>query len=89
MTDGATHREVDCAEALDRLFEFLDGEVQEADADDIRAHLAACEPCLAAYDVEDHLRKLIKRSCHESAPAELHVRIRHQLTVLRQQVGEA
>ena len=88
MTDDATDRQVDCAEALDRLFEFFDGEVGSADADVIREHLAACEPCLAEYDVEDHLRKLIRRSCHEAAPAELHARIRQQLTVLRTEVGE-
>jgi len=80
---------VDCAEALSRLFEFLDEEVAEADGDRIRQHLADCEPCLAEYDVEDHLKKLIRRSCSESAPTELHLRIRQQLTVLRTQVREA
>jgi anti-sigma factor (TIGR02949 family) len=79
---------VDCAEALSRLFEFLDSEIEEADADRIRQHLADCEPCLAEYDVEDHLKKLVRRSCQEVAPAELHVRIRQQLTVLRIQVGD-
>ena len=79
---------VDCAEALSRLFEFLDEEVAESDGDRIRQHLADCEPCLAEYDVEDHLKKLIRRSCTEAAPSELHVRIRQQLTVLRTQVRE-
>lgn len=88
MTDDATGRQVDCAEALDKLFAFFDGEVGSASADVIREHLAACEPCLAEYDVEDHLRKLIRRSCHETAPAELHVRIRQQLTLLRTEIGE-
>jgi anti-sigma factor (TIGR02949 family) len=82
--DGA----VDCAEALSRLFEFLDQEIEEADGDRIRQHLADCEPCLSAYDVEDHLKKLVRRSCSEAAPAELHVRIRQQLTVLRTQIGD-
>ncbi len=79
---------VDCAEALSRLFEFLDAEIDEADGDRIRRHLADCEPCLAEYGVEDHLKALVKRSCQDAAPAELHVRIRHQLTVLRAQVGD-
>ncbi len=76
---------VDCAEALSRLFEFLDAEVAEPDGDRIRQHLADCEPCLAEYDVEDHLKKLVRRSCLDAAPAELHLRIRQQLTVLRAQ----
>lgn len=86
MTEG---RPADCSEALERLFEFLDHEIQEADGDRIRQHLADCEPCLAEYDVEDHLKKLVRRSCHEEAPRQLHLRIREQLTVLREQVRES
>lgn len=77
-----------CAEALSRLFEFLDAEIDEADVDRIRQHLADCEPCLAEYDVEDHLKALVKRACQDAAPSELHVRIRQQLTVLKVQVGD-
>lgn len=80
---GPDHQAVDCGEALSRLFEFLDAELGDLDGDRIRAHLADCEPCLAEYDIEDHLKKLVKRSCCESAPVDLHIRIREQLTVLR------
>lgn len=76
-------RPVDCEEALARLFDFLDSEMGEADADRIREHLAGCEGCLTEYDIEDHLKKLVRRSCSDCAPVELHVRIREQLTVLR------
>ncbi|WP_307844750.1 mycothiol system anti-sigma-R factor [Actinotalea solisilvae] len=82
--DGA-HVRVDCAEALSKLFAFLDAEIGEAEGDLIREHLADCEPCLAEYDIEDHVKKLVKRSCSDCAPPELHVRIRQQLTVLRTQ----
>ena len=73
----------DCSEALARLFEFLDAEIAEADSDRIRQHLADCEPCLSEYDAGDHLKKLIRRSCSDVAPDELHVRIREQLATLR------
>lgn len=82
------HDPASCAEALARLFEFLDAEIDEADGDRIRAHLADCEPCLSEFDATDHLKKLVRRSCSETAPAHLHVRIRQQLTVLRVQVRE-
>ncbi|MCV2394125.1 mycothiol system anti-sigma-R factor [Actinotalea sp. M2MS4P-6] len=75
--------EVNCAEALAKLFDFLDAEISELDGDRIRAHLADCDGCLHEYDIEDHLKALVRRSCKEAAPAELHVRIRQQLTVLR------
>jgi len=88
--DGTTaHRgPVNCSEALARLFEFLDSEVAEADADRIREHLADCEPCLAEFDVEHQLKNLVRRSCAEVAPMQLHLRIRQQLTVLRIQIRE-
>jgi len=85
-TGGQEHRlegRFECKEALERLSEFLDSELAEADGDRIREHLADCEPCLAEYDVEDHIKKLVRRSCTESAPVELRVRIRARLTVLR------
>jgi anti-sigma factor (TIGR02949 family) len=80
------NHDVDCSEALARLFEFLDTEIGEVDGDRIRQHLADCEPCLGEYDAGDHLKKLVRRSCAEAAPAELHVRIRQQITVLRTEV---
>lgn len=85
--DGHAEGPVDCNEALARLFEFLDAEIGDVEGDRIRAHLADCEPCLSEYDVSDHLKRLVRRSCSEVAPTELHLRIRQQLTVLRMQVG--
>ena len=82
----ADDRAVDCSEALAKLFEFIDAEIDEVEGDRIRQHLADCEPCLSEYDVSDHLKKLVRRSCSDVAPAELHVRIKQQLTVLRTQV---
>lgn len=79
---------VDCSEALAKLFEFIDAEISEVEGDRIRQHLADCEPCLSEYDVSEHLKKLVRRSCSDPAPAELHVRIRQQLTVLRRQVQQ-
>ncbi len=80
---------VDCTEALARLFAFLDAEITEAEGDRIRRHLVDCEPCLGEYEVSDRLKKLVRRSCNDAAPAELHLRIRQQLTVLRTQVERA
>lgn len=66
----------DCANALSKLYEFLDQELDAADADDIRHHLVACEPCLDAYDAETALRQLIKRGCGgEHAPEHLKAKV--------------
>jgi len=81
-TDDTPVERVDCAQAIDQLFEFLDAEIDEERGDRIRVHLASCEQCFHEYDVVDHMKALIKRSCGERAPVELHERIRVQLTIL-------
>jgi len=73
----------ECDEALDRLFAFLDSELVPSDAEQVRAHLADCRPCLEEFDVEAVVKKVVRRSCQEAAPAELRVRIHEQLMVLR------
>ncbi len=73
-----------CELVVHRMHEFLDNELDEASGDDIRAHLAACEPCLHRYDVEQAVRALLRKCCtSEVAPASLRTRIVSQLTVIR------
>jgi mycothiol system anti-sigma-R factor len=83
---GGSDSGVDCREALDRLFEYLDEEMPGADMVRIRAHLDECAPCLRELGIEEHVKKLVRRSCSEEAPAQLHVRIREQITVLRERL---
>ena len=78
---------VGCTEALDRLFEYLDSELVEPDADRVRAHLAECQGCLEEFDVEAVVKKIVRRSCQEAAPAELRVRIHERLVSLRVREG--
>ncbi len=72
----------DCSAALARLYEFLDNELDNADADTIRAHLAACEPCLDRFDAEEQVRALVKRCCTSTrAPETLRVRVTQVITM--------
>ncbi|MCA0294926.1 MAG: mycothiol system anti-sigma-R factor [Actinobacteria bacterium] len=67
----------DCTEVLRHLYEFHDKELSAAEADEIREHLMACEPCLDHYQVEDVMRLLIRRCCSaEKAPETLRLRVR-------------
>ena len=67
----------DCTDVLRSLYAFHDNELTQAEADDIREHLMACEPCLDHYQVEDALRLLIRRCCAQAkAPDELRIRVR-------------
>ena len=72
-----------CADALDRLWEYLDSELGALDAETVRAHLAECQGCLQEYDVDVVVKTLVRRGCQESAPDGLRLRIHEQLTVMQ------
>ncbi|MDO5533907.1 MAG: mycothiol system anti-sigma-R factor [Propionibacteriaceae bacterium] len=69
-------REVDCGFVEERVHQFLDGELTENEADELRHHIHACAHCLDETDLVDALRKLVRRSCAcPPAPDTLRLRI--------------
>ena len=63
-------RDIDCLEVLDRLQEYLDGELTTARTEEVRRHLAHCAPCLQVSDFEAaYLRFLEARAQAQHAPA--------------------
>ena len=72
---GSDHEHVDCTEAVEVLYHFLDGELTEVRRVEIRQHLEACLPCWEAYDFEAELKLLIARRCSEVAPDALRQRV--------------
>ncbi|WP_310962597.1 mycothiol system anti-sigma-R factor [Nocardioides terrisoli] len=69
------HGATDCSEVLDRVFFFLDNELDQADCTEIQQHLDECGPCLAKYDLERTVKSLVARSCTEVAPDGLRQRV--------------
>ena len=66
---GDSH-ETHCREVLAEVWLFLDHECDEARRQLLRRHLDECNPCLAAYGLEEKLKKLLARKCGgEQAPA--------------------
>jgi anti-sigma factor (TIGR02949 family) len=84
MSEHATDSYDHCERVLERMFEFLDNELDTATGDAIRHHLAACEPCMDRIDVELAVRTLVRRCCGgDVAPSHLRSKIVSQLTVIR------
>ncbi len=68
--------EIDCREALDRLYEYLDDELTPERAAEVRAHLEACADCFALSNFENaYLRFLRARAEAQQAPPNLRKRI--------------
>ncbi len=73
-------RDIDCGEALDRLYEYLDEELTPVRAEEVRLHLAKCAPCLALSGFESaYLRFLEARTRAMNAPPHLRKRILERL----------
>jgi len=68
--------ETDCREVLALVYDFLDGEADDADRARIAQHLDECGPCLRQFGLEQAVKSLVHRSCQcEQAPERLRVQI--------------
>jgi mycothiol system anti-sigma-R factor len=72
MDESAHHK---CAVAVERLYHFLDHELDEASMADVQHHLDECLPCLEAFDFEAELRLVIARKCRDQVPDMVRIRI--------------
>lgn len=66
----------DCDDALARLYEYLDREMDEADASGIRVHLDECNGCRSRYDFEQRLKVVVRERLSEEVPESFLVKLR-------------
>ena len=69
------HHDVDCNQILDRVYVFIDHQLDNASSQQIQTHLDECGPCLREVDLERMVKALVARSCTERAPVELRQRV--------------
>jgi len=69
-------RKLNCDEAIQMLFEFLDNELDQHDHDAVEAHLHDCRACFSRAEFDKRLRGLIKGQDTASAPTALRDRIK-------------
>ncbi len=53
---------IPCDEASARLFEYLDGELEDLSEEEVRRHLAVCEACYPRVQFERHFLEALQRS---------------------------
>jgi mycothiol system anti-sigma-R factor len=76
MMDCGDSSELNCADALERVYLFLDGEIRATDAVQAKRHLDECRPCLREYGLEEEIKRLVHRSCrNEQVPSGLRERV--------------
>ena len=74
----------DCVDVLHSVLLFVDGELSDtAQIASIEVHVQTCPQCAAEIEHERNVRSLmqsvLRRSCNERAPKELHEQIHQQL----------
>jgi mycothiol system anti-sigma-R factor len=75
MSTEDRHDDMDCEKFLSQVFFYIDNELDDAAADQIRRHIGECAPCLDEVEIERLVKRLIARSCTEQAPVELRQRV--------------
>ena len=55
MSCGNAHG-TPCSEVLDRVYEYLDGELDRDRVHEIKEHLDECTPCLAEFGLEEAVK---------------------------------
>lgn len=78
-----------CDEVLERVYVFIDKELDDASCAEIQQHIDDCGPCLQEVDLERVLKALVARSCKEQAPLELRQRVMFSIRQVQVELRQA
>jgi anti-sigma factor (TIGR02949 family) len=79
MSDKKT---IDCEEALKRLFEYIDHELNGHRHEEMEDHLAKCRSCYSRLEFEKRLKNHLQGATRQKAPEELQSKIKHLIRKL-------
>lgn len=65
-----------CDESIQKLYQYLDSELDQETADQIRTHLEECGPCWDSFDFERRLKAVVHSHLSEDMPDELLDKVR-------------
>jgi mycothiol system anti-sigma-R factor len=86
MSCGKPH-DVPCSEVLERVYTYLDGEMDQVSYAEIKIHLDECGPCLREYGLEEAVKRLVHKYCgHEQVPADLRAKVLTRIEAVRAQI---
>ncbi|GAA1277109.1 anti-sigma factor RsrA [Planotetraspora silvatica] len=83
------HHETPCTDVLDRLYSYLDGELDEHGCADIRQHLDECHSCLDEYGLEKVVKQLVAKHCGcDPVPDDLRAKVMGRIEQVRAQLAD-
>lgn len=75
---------IGCREAVERLWEYLDGTVGGTELEHLEEHLARCRRCCAELEFAEELRGVLCSSASEDVPADVMERLNATLEELEE-----
>lgn len=69
--------EIDCLQAIELLYAYLDGELNDVELEQYENHLGHCRSCYSRSELETELNKRIQSSGEEKAPDALQERLKN------------
>jgi mycothiol system anti-sigma-R factor len=83
MSCGTPH-ETPCTEVIEKVYLYLDGEIDDEARAQVREHLDECAPCLRKFGLEQDVKALVARCCGgDIAPDGLRDRLLVKLAQVR------
>jgi mycothiol system anti-sigma-R factor len=79
---------ISCSEAVNQLWAYLDGTVDQADRALVEQHLAWCRRCCGELEFARELRRVLARSARVDLPADVLRRLNQTLDELGGQAAE-
>ena len=76
-----------CDDSLERLYLYLDAELDRARSENIRSHLEVCSDCFGSFDFEERLKQVVHDRLQEDVPEHLVEKIK--AAIHKEQSGAA
>jgi anti-sigma factor (TIGR02949 family) len=73
---------ITCAEAVKRLWEYLDGTLEASERDAVDEHLSFCRRCCGEAEFAQELRMFLRSSADAELPGDVRARLRATLDEL-------
>ncbi|MEU8277266.1 mycothiol system anti-sigma-R factor [Microbispora bryophytorum] len=83
------HHDTPCSEVLDRVYTYLDGELDSNRIAEIRKHLDECSPCLEEYGLEEVVKRLVAKHCGcDPVPQDLRSKVLTRIEQARAEMAD-
>jgi len=79
----------ECVDYLERIVALIDNELPGGDCAAVREHLDSCSPCLASYDIQVTMKRVVARCGTEETPGDLRSKVLLKIQQMKVQISDS